>query len=77
MNVKHERVTGTAIRALRERLGMSRRQFADRLMLSPFTVEGLERGEHGPSLRVKRILAMIERDQHRAEWSRARNLRET
>lgn len=55
-------MTGTEIRALRTRLGWTRRRLAERLMLSPFTIRGLERGEHGPSLRVKRILAMIERD---------------
>ncbi len=55
-------MTGAGIRALRERLGWTRRQLAERLMLSPYTVEGLERDEHGPSLRVKRLLSMIERD---------------
>jgi DNA-binding XRE family transcriptional regulator len=56
------------------RLGWTRRQLADRLMLSPFTVEGLEHDEHGPSLRVKRILAMIEREEERAARGRSENL---
>lgn len=63
-------MTGTEIRALRARLGWTRRQLAERLMLSPYTVEGLERDEHGPSLRVKRLLAMIERDAKKQEPAR-------
>lgn len=60
-------MTPDQIRALRTRLGWTRRQLAERLMLSPLTVEGLERGEHRPSLRVKRILAMIEREAERSK----------
>jgi DNA-binding transcriptional regulator YiaG len=59
------------IRALRQELGLTRREFAGRLRASPNTVKHWENGQHSPGPRMRRKLDdMLQR--HRERISAAR-----
>lgn len=50
------------IRALRERMGLSRRKFAERFALDARTVHEWEEGRHTPNRAARALLAVIDRE---------------
>ena len=70
MTDPRKRWTPETIRALRKRLGMTQKAFADELGYSRYiSVTELERGDYSPSGPAQRLLDMLEKEAERQEKS--------